>query len=122
MRPLILALFLAAIPLSAADLDWPEITSQTKPWSRWWWLGNIGTKQDFTTEMEKYAKAGLGGLEITPIYGVRGEERAFKNYLAKDWMDTLDHVLDEGKRLGLGIDMSTGTGWPFGGPWVAHLV
>ncbi|HEX2855450.1 MAG TPA: glycosyl hydrolase [Opitutaceae bacterium] len=107
-----------ALPLSAADLDWPEITSQTKPWSRWWWLGNIGTKADFTSEMEKYAKAGLGGLEITPIYGVRGEEKRFTNYLSPEWMAQLDHVLDEGQRLGLGIDMSTGTGWPFGGPWV----
>src|ERR1043165_3387492 len=112
-------LFVAfALSAFAGDLDWPAITSQTKPWSRWWWLGSIGTKQDFTTQMERYAKAGLGGLEITPIYGVRGEEKLFKDYLSPAWMDTLDHVLDEGKRLGLGIDMSTGTGWPFGGPWV----
>lgn len=119
MRRILLAAGIAfALPLSAADLDWPEITAQTKPWSRWWWLGNIGTKADFTSEMEKYAKAGLGGLEITPIYGVRGEEKRFTTYLSPEWMAQLDHVLDEGQRLGLGIDMSTGTGWPFGGPWV----
>ena len=22
------------------------------------------------------------------------------------------------QRLGLGVDMATGTGWPFGGPWI----
>jgi hypothetical protein len=104
--------------VAAGELDWPVISSQTKPWSRWWWLGNIGTKQDFTTQMERYARAGLGGLEITPIYGVRGEEKQFRTYLSPDWMDLLDHVLDEGQRLGLGIDMATGNGWPFGGPWV----
>ncbi|HVS52121.1 MAG TPA: glycosyl hydrolase [Opitutaceae bacterium] len=102
----------------AGELDWPAITSQTKPWARWWWLGNIGTKQDFTTQMERYAAAGLGGLELTPIYGVRGEESRFRNYLSPEWMDVFDHVLAEGKRLGLGIDMSTGNAWPFGGPWV----
>lgn len=118
MRCFILAVFVAALPLSAADLDWPQITSQTKPWSRWWWLGNTGTKQDYTVQMERYAAAGLGGLEITPIYGVRGEEKQFRDYLSPAWMDLFDHVLDEGQRLGLGIDMSTGTGWPFGGPWV----
>jgi hypothetical protein len=100
------------------ELAWPEIAAQTKPWSRWWWLGSVGTRQDYTTEMEKYAKAGLGGLEITPIYGVRGQEKLFRQYLSPEWMSLLDHVLDEGQRLGLGIDMSTGTGWPFGGPWV----
>ncbi|MEO5959630.1 MAG: glycosyl hydrolase [Opitutaceae bacterium] len=119
MCRLLIACSLAfALPLVAADLDWPAITSQTKPWSRWWWLGNIGTKADFTSEMEKYAKAGLGGLEITPIYGVRGQEDRSTQYLSPAWMAQLDHVLDEGQRLGLGIDMSTGTGWPFGGPWV----
>ena len=30
----------------------------------------------------------------------------------------LDHTLREAARLDLGVDMATGTGWPFGGPWV----
>ena len=30
----------------------------------------------------------------------------------------LDHTLREAARLKLGVDMATGTGWPFGGPWV----
>ncbi len=110
---------LLAGALTAGDLDWPEATSQNKPWSRWWWLGSIGTKQDFTAQMETYARAGLGGLEITPIYGVRGEEKRFLSYLSPEWMQVFDHVLDEGQRLGLGIDMATGNGWPFGGPWVS---
>ena len=54
----------------ASDLDWPELNAETKPWSRWWWLGNIGRPEEFASEMEKYAAEGLGGLEITPIYGV----------------------------------------------------
>jgi hypothetical protein len=31
----------------------------------------------------------------------------------------LTHVTREAKRLGLGVDMATGTGWPFGGPEVS---
>ncbi len=30
----------------------------------------------------------------------------------------LQYTLDEADRIGLGVDMATGTGWPFGGPWV----
>ena len=30
----------------------------------------------------------------------------------------LEHTAREAKRLGLGVDMATGTGWPFGGPVV----
>lgn len=68
--------------------------------------------------MEAYSKAGIGGLEITPIYGVYGYEDRFINYLSPQWMELLTHTLKEGERLGLGIDMATGTGWPFGGPWI----
>jgi hypothetical protein len=34
-------------------------------------------------------------------------------------MEMLAHTASEAKRLGLGVDMATGTGWPFGGPGVA---
>ena len=99
-------------------LDWPPITSQNKPWTRWWWHGNILNSKDLTAEMEKYQKAGLGGLEITPIYGIKGYEDRFIQYLSPEWMKMFLHTLKEAERIGLGIDMATGTGWPFGGPWV----
>jgi hypothetical protein len=102
----------------AADLAWPTTTNETKPWSRWWWLGSITTEDGLKTAMEKYAAAGLGGLEITPIYGVRGYEDQFITFLSPLWVDRLSFVLEQGKRLGLGIDMNHGTGWPMGGPWV----
>ena len=57
-------------------------------------------------------------MEITPIYGVSGYEEKFVNYLSPEWMELLMHTLREASRLGLGVDMATGTGWPFGGPWV----
>ena len=31
----------------------------------------------------------------------------------------LEHTAREAQRLGLGVDMATGTGWPFGGPEVS---
>ena len=120
MRLLPLFLCSAALACSAfaADLDWPAVTSQTKPWSRWWWLGSISTEEGLRSEMKKYADAGLGGLEITPIYGVHGYEKQFINYLSPTWVDRLSFVLKEAKQLGMGIDMATGNGWPFGGTWV----
>ena len=102
----------------AVDIAWPQTTNETKPWSRWWWLGSIVTEDGLRSEMKKYADAGLGGLEITPIYGVRGEEDQFIQYLSPKWVDRFEFVLGEARRLGIGIDMATGTGWPFGGPWV----
>ncbi|GJM33974.1 MAG: glycosyl hydrolase family 2 [Saprospiraceae bacterium] len=102
------------------QIDWPEITHETKPWTRWWWQGNSVTKAGITAELEAYQKAGLGGLELTPIYGVIGEEDQFIDYLSPEWMEMLVFTLQEAERLGLGIDMANGTGWPFGGPWVTE--
>lgn len=101
-----------------AQIKWPAITQQTKPWTRWWWEGSAVDKQNLTWTMQQYQQAGLGGLEITPIYGVKGAEDKFIDFLSPKWVEMLQHSLTEGKRLGLGIDMATGTGWPFGGPWV----
>ena len=45
-----------------------------------------------------------------------GYEKQFLRFLSPQWMQVLDHTLKEAKRLGLGVDLANGTGWPFGGP------
>jgi len=97
---------------------WPEISQESKPWTRWWWLGNILEEKELSNAMKQYAEAGLGGLEITPIYGVKGQENNFIKYLSDEWVEKFLFTLDEARKNDLGIDMATGTGWPFGGPWV----
>ncbi len=101
-----------------AQLAWPVIHQQHKPWTRWWWEGSAVNEKGLTWNLDQYQKAGLGGVEITPIYGVYGEERNFVDFLSPRWMQLLVHTLKESKRLGLGVDLANGTGWPFGGPWV----
>ena len=110
--------FQSCKPVVNEKPGWPAISRETKPWSRWWWQGNALTKEGITAEMEAYQKAGIGGLEITPIYGVVGYEDKFVDYLSPKWMELFVHTLKEAERLDMGIDMATGTGWPFGGPWV----
>lgn len=102
----------------ADPLAWPPVTSTNKPWTRWWWLGNAVDKTNLTRELEDFAKTGLGGVEICPIYGAKGAEDRFLKFLTPEWMEMLGHTTTEAKRLGLGVDMTTGTGWPFGGPQV----
>ncbi|MBN2013511.1 glycoside hydrolase family 2 protein [candidate division KSB1 bacterium] len=111
--------FLTVITCSTQSIakSEPE-NNEVKPWTRWWWQGNSVNKKDLTEVMEAYKAAGIGGLEITPIYGVRGREEQFVEYLSPEWMELLNHTLKEAERLNLGIDMATGTGWPFGGPWI----
>jgi len=98
--------------------EWIEITQQAKPWTRWWIFGSAMTKKDVTAQLEAFQKAGLGGVEITPIYGTRGAEDKFIDYLSPEWMRMLEYILKEAKRLDLGVDLANASGWPFGGPWV----
>jgi hypothetical protein len=116
---LLLLCALASCRKTAAP-EWPDVSTETKPWTRWWWHGSAVTKEGITTELEALRNAGIGGVEITPIYGVYGEEEDFVEYLSPEWVDLFEHTLDEAARLGLGVDMATGTGWPFGGPWVTE--
>ena len=111
-------LFVPSHGAEPAALGWPEITQENKPWTRWWWPGSGVDKASLTRQLEQFAAAGLGGVEITPIYGAKGYEDRYIDYLTPKWVEMLTHVGTEAKRLGLGVDMATGTGWPFGGPWV----
>ena len=113
--------FTAVRSIRAADAPnpaWPKITRENKPWTRWWWPGSAVDKANIPRELEAIAAAGFGGVEITPIYGAKGYEDRFIDFLSPKWMEMLEHVGREGKRLDLAIDMATGTGWPFGGPWI----
>ncbi|MFH0758732.1 MAG: glycosyl hydrolase [Bacteroidota bacterium] len=101
-----------------SENPWPDIRSETKPWTRWWWLGSEVDGENIAALMEDYSSAGFGGVEITPIYGVKGHEAKYLQFLSPDWMDMLDTAISEADRQGMGVDMNLGTGWPFGGPQV----
>ena len=97
---------------------WPKITKEAKPWSRWWWMGNAVDESNLTKLISRYGEAGFGGLEITPIYGAVGFESKYLSFLSPEWMKMLDVSVREAGKNEMGIDMNTGTGWPFGGPQI----
>ena len=66
--------------------------------------------------MREYASKGIRTLEITPLYGVKGEESRYIDFLSPEWMEMLRFVEDTAAEEGIQIDMNFGTGWPFGGP------
>lgn len=117
-RSLLSLVFLSC--LSAFGQTWPEALPEAKPAARWWWLGSAVDKENLTYNMAEYAKAGIGELEITPIYGVQGNEANDIPFLSEKWMEMYQHTVAEGDRLGIKIDLNTGTGWPFGGPDVTE--
>ncbi|MEZ0607198.1 glycosyl hydrolase [Fibrella sp. WM1] len=94
-------------------------SNTVKPWTYWWWMGSAVTEADITQQLELMAKAGLGGVHVIPIYGVKGAEKQAIPFLSERWLSVFAHTIQEANRLGMGVDLTTGTGWPFGGPNVA---
>lgn len=96
----------------------PKTTSQTKPWTRWWWMGSAVDSINIKQNLIDLQKVGIGGVEIAPIYGVKGEEENFIDYLSPKWMDLLSYTTKVADSLGMQVDLTLGTGWPYGGPQV----
>ncbi len=123
MKTLARALMIMACGCVAADeppsQTWPEISQTARPWTRWWWPGSAVEREPLAAQLREFAAAGIGGVEITPIYGARGGEQRDVEFLSTQWAELLAFTASEAGRLGLGVDMATGTGWPFGGPEVS---
>jgi len=93
----------------------PPSLATAKPWAFWWWPGSAVTEEGIRKNLNDYHKAGFGGMHIIPIYGVKGMENQAIPFLSKEWVKMLDFTVKEAASLDMGIDMTLGTGWPFGG-------
>lgn len=93
-----------------------------KPMTRWWWYGGAVTKEEITRELTFMKDAGLRGAEIQPVYPVELDDpaRNIRNlrYFSPEWFDVVRHAVLESRRLGLQLDFTLGSGWPYGGPFV----
>ena len=89
---------------------------------RWWWFGPAVTKPEIQRELEQMKAAGIGGAEIATLYpqALDNPQTGFRNlpYLSDEYIDALRFAASEATRLGLRIDVTLGSGWPFGGPHI----
>lgn len=118
MKKQIVTIAALAMSLNMFAQQWPVPNQEAKPGTRWWWLGSAVTENDLKWNLRQFADHGIGAIEITPIYGVQGNEKNNIPFLSPRYMDILKYVNTECKADGIEFDMATGTGWPFGGPWV----
>lgn len=106
----------AAAPKSLA---WPEPTQTMKPWVYNWWMGSAVDKAGLELQCRELADKGFGGFHVIPIYGVKGGyEKNWKPLLSPQWIEAWDLAAGLASYNGLGIDLTMGSGWCFGGPWI----
>ena len=118
MRNLLICLLLAICGVMTEAQTWPKATTEAKAGTRWWWLGSAVDKGNLQWTLDEYARAGIGAVEITPLYGVQGNEKNEIPFLSPRWMQALRDVEQIAATNGIEVDMNNGTGWPFGGPEV----
>lgn len=115
----LLACYVTALTLHlSAQTKWPAITQQSKPWTRWWWMGSAVDEKNIRTSLQQYSQVGFGGVEIVPIYGAKGFEHRYIKYLSPHWMKMLDYTVQQSNARNMGVYISVGTGWPIGGSHV----
>ena len=90
---------------------------------RWWWFGPAVTKTELEREMRLMKEGGIGGFEVQATYPLSPDDPALgiKNlpYLSDDFLDALRFTSAKAKELGLRMDLTLGSGWPYGGPSVS---
>jgi hypothetical protein len=89
---------------------------------RWWWFGPAVTKPELQRELEQMKAEGIGGVEIATLYPLALDDAktGFHNqrFLSDEHLDAIRFAATAARKLGLRVDITLGSGWPFGGPHI----
>ena len=111
-----------AATLAELHRDFAHPPDASRILMRWWWFGPAATRPEITRELEQMKSAGIGGVEIANLYPLALDDpkTGFHStpYLSPEHLDALRWANDEAHRLGLRIDLTLCSGWPYGGPHI----
>jgi hypothetical protein len=89
---------------------------------RWWWFGPAVTAEELDRELHQMKDAGIGGFEVQPVYPLTLDDPSKRlinlRYLSAEFLAAVGTTARTAHELGLRMDMTMGSGWPFGG---AHI-
>src|SRR5438270_12427662 len=115
---------LGADPPSIAELQrgFQHPPDDARIMVRWWWFGPAVTKPELEREMRVMKQGGIGGFEVQPTYALELDNPALgiKNlpYMSDEFLEMLRFTGEKAKEIGLRMDLTLGSGWPFGGPHI----
>src|SRR5438093_234246 len=91
-------------------------SNDSRNWTRWWWFGPEATREGIAYELEQMRKQGIGGVEMQCMPPVHLEGNF--EFLSDQWAQMVKFTVEKAKQLGMRVDFTLGTGWPYGGPWI----
>lgn len=128
-RLLAAALLALGAPAAAQDQTGAELWQRfeappddARPMVRWWWFGPAVTDAEIDREIAAMKAGGFGGFEVQPTYPLSPDDpiAGIRNlsYLSPGFLSALRHAGERARTQGMRIDVTLGSGWPFGGPHV----
>jgi hypothetical protein len=95
---------------------------QSRVMMRWWWFGPSITREEVDAEMRRMKEGGLGGFELAVVYPMTTDDpaRGLRNerYLSPEFLDKVAFASRRARELGLRMDVTIGSGWSYGGPYI----
>ena len=92
----------------------------SKPLTRWWWFASEIKKPDVAGQLDWLRANGFGGVEVAWIYPLNRMKKDTVNitprqeWLGDQWIDVVKYCKKYGDSLGLSVDFTFGSLWPFG--------
>jgi hypothetical protein len=105
------------IPIAA----WNEPPRDVRPVARWWWPGGSVDAQVLQSQLQEIEEAGFGAVELQPLLlGLGAEDLAADSRLRTvgkpTFRSSVASAAAAAARIGLGFDVTLGSGWPGGLP------
>src|SRR5271163_2189270 len=92
---------------------------ESRPMMRWWWFGVAVEKPEIRRELEQMKADGIGGAELAFVYPQVVDDPAKhlvnESFLSPAMLENVSYAASEARRLGLRLDVTLGSGWPYGG-------
>ena len=94
--------------------------ASSKPLTRWWWFASEIKKTDVAAQLDWLKANGFGGVEVAWIYPLNRMKKDTvhttprQEWLSKDWTEVVTYCKEYGDSLGLSVDFTFGSLWPFG--------
>ena len=101
-----------------------------KPYTRWWWFASDIKKEDIARQLDWLKERNFGGVEIAWVYPlnierykrfytwITDEERRVveprQKWQSAEWSEIVAFAKEYSAKIGLGMDFTFGSAWPFG--------
>lgn len=126
--PLSIALSQTSVPPNIVDAEqlyqaFLKPPPAARPMVRWWWFGVAVQPPEILRELQQMKQDGIGGVELAFVYPqvLNDPAHGLENFpfLSPKMLQAVTYAQAQARKLGLRVDITLCSGWPYGGPSVS---